>query len=134
MDSINVYNKITLKAVFTRQLKEKMTAELKSLLTEIDMELQQLEFQSKRILAGAEKANPQQRLGLKQEIDQKKEEAESKREKIKKQLQDVNQYTPGDEVFQGTLSGVVTLKVGDNLDDCLVQEVLVKDGIIVEIR
>ncbi len=134
MESIHMKSKVNVKAILTRGLKEKMQQELKDLLKEIDMELEQIDFKSKRLMENIDKTNPQQRLELKQEMDQKKGAAYSKRERIENRLKKLEKLEYGDEVHQKTLNGLATISVGDDLEEKMIREIVVKDGKVVEIR
>jgi len=134
LKKVKVLNKIALKAIFTEELRKKMQGELDNLLKEIDMEIEQLDFQNKRLLSSMDKANPQQRLDMKQNLNQKKENKLAEQERIKQRLKELEEMEYGDEVLQGNLNGVVEVQVGDLLEEKLVQEIVTKDGRVIEIR
>jgi hypothetical protein len=134
MKSINVKRAIVVKAIVTEELKEEMLDTIKASLNRIELELQQMEFQGKRTLSGLEKQNVKQAVSLRQQLDAEREKRLEAKTRLQNQQQEVSEWQIGDEVIQGTLEGYVDLQVGDSIRSILGSEIVVKDGVVVEIR
>ena len=111
---------ITLKAKVTPEFQQEMIRDLQSTLQRLELELQQIEFQGKRLLLEAEKQGHQQVIAAKQQIEQK--------------MAEVKQWEEGSEVVQGALEGWVDLKTGDSISRLLGAEILTENGKIIELR
>lgn len=134
MKSINVKRMIIVKTIVTEKFKEEMLDTIKASLNRIELELQQMEFQGKRTLSGLEKQNVKQAVSLRQQLEAEREKRFEAKKRLQNQQQEVSEWQIGDEVIQGTLEGYVDLQIGDSIRSILGSEIVVKDGVVVEIR
>jgi hypothetical protein len=143
MESISLKRQVAIKAIVTDVFKQNVTAEIQQALQQIDLNLQQLEFQGKRAMADLEKkalspAGPQQAAqmeALSQSIEQERDRLAQAKNEMLQRLQMISQLEMNSEFVQGTVDNYVDIKVGDNLYEKLSNtEVILKDGIVVEIR
>ncbi|NLU42391.1 MAG: 16S rRNA processing protein RimM [Firmicutes bacterium] len=134
MKSINVKRTIIVKTIVTEKFKEEMLDTIKASLNRIELELQQMEFQGKRTLSGLEKQNVKQAVSLRQQLEAEREKRFEAKKRLQNQQQEVSEWQIGDEVIQGTLEGYVDLQIGDSIRSILGSEIVVKDGVVVEIR
>ncbi len=134
MKSISVKRTVIVKTIVTEKLKEEMLDTIKASLNRIELELQQMEFQGKRTLSGLEKQNVKQAVSLRQQLETEREKRLEAKKRLQNQQQEVAEWQIGDEVTQGTLEGYVDLKIGDSIRSILGSEIVVKDGVVVEIR
>jgi hypothetical protein len=134
MKSINVKRTIIVKAVVTEKFKEEILDTIRASLNRIELELQQMEFQGKRTLSGLERQNVKQAVSLRQQLDAEREKRLEAKKRLQSQQEEVAAWQIGDEVIQGTLEGHVDLEVGDSIRSILGTEIVVKDGVVVEIR
>jgi hypothetical protein len=143
MESISLKRQVAIKAIVTDTFKQNVTAEIQQALQQIDLNLQQLEFQGKRAMADLEKkglspAGPQQQAqmeALRQSIEQERERLNMGKNEMLQRLQMISQLEMNSEFVQGTVDNYVDVKVGDNLYEKLSNtEVILKDGVVVEIR
>jgi hypothetical protein len=126
---------VTIKAVVTEEFKSNLKDELTKTLSRIDSVTQQLEFQLRRYVPEVAKADIEQAGRLRREIENERQRHESLKAEISSRLQEVTSLEIGTEYDQGTIEGEVEISVGDNLVDKLNEaEILVKDGIVQEIR
>lgn len=142
-DSLNLRRQAIIKAIVTDTFKQQASAELQGALQQIDMQMQQLEFQGKRAISDLEKkgitpAGPEltaQLNQLKSQIEQERQNLFSAKNDMMQKLNMIGQLDPGSEFVQGNVDNFVDVKIGDNLYAKLsAPEIIVKDGIVVEIR
>lgn len=141
--SLNLRRQAVIKAIVTETFKQQASAELQGALQQIDMQMQQLEFQGKRAIADLEKkgispAGPEltaQLNQLKAQIEQERQNLFAAKNDMMQKLNMIGQLEPGSEFVQGNVDNFVDVQMGDNLYAKLSSpEIIVKDGIVVEIR
>lgn len=125
---------IALKALVTPALKEEMLQDLYSTLQRLELELQQIEFQGKRLLLDAEKQGLQQVASTRQQIEEEREKRLKMRERLKQKMVEVKHWEQGQEVVQGAVEGWVKIKPGDDMARILGAEIVTENGKIVELR
>jgi methyltransferase-like protein len=140
MQSIRLKRPVAIKAVVTEKFKTEAAKEIQQALQNFDLALQQLEFQGKRALADVEKdANipnkAEVKANLEGQVEQQRAQINQQKAELIQRLNFISQLEMNSEFMQATVDNYVEVKVGDNLYEKLSNtEVLVKDGIIVEIR
>ena len=149
---------VTVKAIVTAQWKEEVTQQLQKQISQLDKQMQQLEMQGKRTIeeitkqAGANNPQIQKQIeGIQGQVNQKKAEMLEKKNQFLQQLQqiqllDLNRWygelPQGDiqlldlnqEVVQAQMESFFRLEQGDNLVKKLNVEVVLRDGVVEEIR
>ncbi len=131
---VEVNRTITIKAIVTRRYKEQLLEELRSSIKRIEMEIQQLEFQSKRHLVDMERQTPSNALERKQQIDLEKKKRCEERARLVEKIKSNSHLEIGTEVRAGTLQGMVNVEIGDDWDNLMNVEIVLQDGKVVEIR
>ncbi|MEA5468573.1 YlqD family protein [Spirulina sp. 06S082] len=133
---------IQLKVVVTPRWKEEMQQQLQTQTNQLDGQFQQIEMQGQRAMEEIQKqqaalTNPQalqQIESIQNQVNQKKNELQQKKNQLLQQLDRTATLEMDQEVVQGQLEGSCNIEVGDNLVRKLQVEILVRDGIIEEIR
>ncbi len=133
---------INVKAVVTPRWKEEAQQQLQGQINQLDGQLQQLETQGQRMIAELQKQSPsaadpammQQVSGIQNQVNQRKSEILEKKNQILQQLQQVQTLEMDQEVNQGQIEGFFRIETGDNLIRKMQVEVLLRDGIVEEIR
>ncbi len=142
-ETLNLRRQAIIKALVTDTFKQQASAELQGALQQIDMQMQQLEFQGKRAISDLEKkgispAGPEltaQLNQLKAQIEQERQNLFSAKNDMMQKLNMIGQLEAGSEFVQGNVDNFVDVKLGDNLYAKLSSpEIIVKDGIVIEIR
>jgi DNA anti-recombination protein RmuC len=132
---------VTVKVIVTAQWKEEVTQQLQKQVAQLDQQMQQLEMQGKRTIeeitkqAGA--ANPQvqkQAENIQGQVNQKKAEMLEKKNQFLQQLQQIQLLELDQEVVQAQMESFFRLEQGDNLVNKLNVEVVLRDGVVEEIR
>ena len=129
-----VKRSVTLKALATPELKEEMLQDLHATRQRLELELQQIEFQGKRMLLEAEKQGLQQVAATRRQIEQEKEKRLEMREKIRHKTAEVRDWIEGQEVVQGAIESWVKVKPGDDIARVLGAEIVTRNGKIIELR
>lgn len=140
--ALTVKRPIALKVIVTPRWKEEVTAQLTSQSNQLEKQIQDVELQGQRAVSeikkqGVAMTNPQalqQMEAIQNQVSQRKSELQQKRNQLLQQLEQVEKLEMDQEVTQGQLEGFCDVNIGDNLVQKLQVEVVVRDGIIEEIR
>lgn len=132
---------INIKVIVTPRWKEEVQAQLQNQINRLDGQLQQLETQGQRAVAeiqkqgsGEDPAIAQQIGNIQNQVNQNKSKILEKKNQALQQLQQVQMLEMDQEVGQGQLESFFTVQQGDNLVKKMQVEILLKDGVIEEIR
>ncbi|MEL6489785.1 MAG: YlqD family protein [Cyanobacteria bacterium J06621_3] len=133
---------VNIKAVVTPLWKEEAQKQLQSQLNQIDGRLQQLEMQSQRILTEMQKqgSNPadsavsQQISSVQGKLNQDKSQLLQQKNQLLQQLQQVQTLELDKEVSQGQIDGFFNVSVGDHMIKKMQVEILLRDGVVEDIR
>ena len=132
---------VTVKAIVTAQWKEEVTQQLQKQVAQLDKQMQQLEMQGKRTVEEITKqsgsATPQlqkQTENIQGQVNQKKGEMLEKKNQFLQQLQQIQLLELNQEVVQAQMESFFRLEQGDNLVKKLNIEVVLRDGVVEEIR
>jgi len=127
---------VMVKAIVTDAFKTNLTKELERAIKNLEMQEKQIESQSKAHIDDLKKQGMMQQLNsfLKQ-LDEEKGRMSAARADLTSKIEEAKKLKVGSEFIQGPLEGPVNVKIGDNLYKKIgAAEILVKDGIIQEIR
>lgn len=134
MEEMTIRVPVTIKSKVTEDLKVKLTADLQHRLDLVEQDLQQLEFQAKRLESEQAKLDLQGIIQLRQQIEENKNQRLSIKADVAAKLKEVEKLDLGSEINQGTFERSVTVKVGDDFDSLMGSEILLEDGKIVAFR
>lgn len=134
MDNVTLICPITVKAKVTESLKKQLAAEIQEAIHKADMELQQIEFHAKRIMTEQAKQDVQGLAAIRQQVDAEKQKRFDFKNHMLEKLKETAQLEIGSEIVQGNLQRVVTVSIGDNLQQMVASEVLVEDGKVIAFR
>lgn len=134
---------INIKAIVTDLWKEEAQKQLQAQINQIDSRLQQIEMQGQRMLSELQKQAASQQnspllnnqlADVQNRLNQDKSKLLQQKNQTLQQLQQVQTLELEKEVDQGKVESFFQVQVGDNLVKKLQVEVLIRDGIIQEIR
>ena len=134
MDNITLKCPITIKSKVTEDLKHKLAADIKDSINKVDMELQQIAFQSTRMMEEQAQVDAQGLPALRQHIDGENQKRVDYKNQMLNKLKETENLEIGSEISQGTLEQIITVKVGDNLHEFMSAEILLEDGKILAFR
>ena len=133
---------ITVKAIVTAQWKEEVTQQLQKQIVQLDQQMQQLEMQGKRTIEEISKQSQdpaslqikKQVENIHGQVNQKKAEMLEKKNNFLQQLQQIQLLDLDQEVVQAQMESFFRLEKGDNLVRKLNVEVVLRDGVVEDIR
>lgn len=133
---------ITIKAVVTTRWKEEAQQQLQGQINQLDSQLQQLEMQGQRMINEIQRQSNQpgspqviqQVDNVQIQVNQKKSELLEQKNRVLQQLQQIQTLEMEQEVNQGQIDSFCKVQKGDNLVEKMRVEVLLRDGIVEEIR
>ncbi|MFB2975394.1 YlqD family protein [Microseira sp. BLCC-F43] len=133
---------VNVKAIVTPRWKEEAQQQLQLQLNQLDQQLQQLEIQGQRAINEIQKQSiqppgpqvMQQIESIQSQVNQRKSELLDQKNQLLQQLQQVQVLELNQEVNQGTIESVFTIEPGENLIQKMQVEILLRDGMVEEIR
>jgi hypothetical protein len=133
---------VNVKAIVTPRWKDEVQQQLQGQINAVDSQLQQLEMQGQRAIAEIQKQSiqppgPQVREqieSIQMQVNEKKSELLEQKNQSLQNLQQVQLLEFDQEVTQFQLEGIFTIQPGENLIGKLQVEILLRDGIVEEIR
>lgn len=133
MASIIVQRPVVIKTIVTDSFKRLYIADLEDAIKRVEAIVQQIDVQIRRF--DLERQVTPQTRALRQQLELERARQEATAAELGARLREAQQLALNEEFTQGTLEGTVEVSVGDNLFDRISRtEVIVKDGIIMEIR
>lgn len=135
MSSVTVKRSIGVQVVVTEAFREELKAELQSAADEAQRRVEQIELQSRRVLADLQRTDLTQAMNARRQIEAEVRRHEAVKQDILRQIEETEKLELGSEYSRGTLEGVVELTEGDDLLKKLSgSQVVIKDGVVVEVR
>jgi len=135
MGTLTVKRSVAVHVIVTDEFKEELKTELRQAAQASQQRIDQLEFQSRRFLADLQRSDLTQAMGARRQIEAEKRRQDGIRRDIEEQLEQADKLEVGSEYPRGAIEGFVEIKEGDNLLQKLAEsQIVVKDGVIVEIR
>lgn len=133
MPSITVQRPIVIKTIVTEGFKRLYVADLEDAIKRIEAVVQQIDVQARRFDLERQ-VSPQSRV-MRQQLEIERARQDAARVELTARLREAQDLKLNDEFTQGTIDGITELSVGDNLFDKISRaEIVVKDGIVMEIR
>lgn len=134
MQSLTLIRPVLIKIKVTENYKKALAVELQEAIRRVELDLQHLDFQEKRLLAEIEKKNPQGTPAARQDLDQERRRRLDSRQKLIDRLKEVGQLALGSEVIFGKMESPVEIEVGDNWGRVIGMEIILQDGVVCAIR
>jgi YlqD protein len=133
---------INVNVIVTPRWKEEAQQQLQGQLNGADAQIQQLDMQLQQVMTDIQKQSiqppgpetVQQVENIKMQFNQRKSELLEQKNQVLQQLQQVQTLEMDQEVNQGQIISTFKLQKGDNLIEKMNVEVILKDGIVEDIR
>ena len=126
---------VIVKMVLTDKMRSSLEEEYQNTIQRMEIELEQLEFQSKKMLQDSAKKGPEAYRIVHERLQK---EEKSRKDKINhmKELQKQLRLLPeGSEMVHSQVESEVEVNVGDHWDKLMGKtEIIIEDGIVIEIR
>ncbi len=133
MDSISLKVPVTVKAILTEELRDRILSNIEKNLNRAELELKQLDVDEKRNLE-EQGSTPQAEASIRRFFSQEKQKRLNFQAQENHRREEIHRLAIGAEINQGTLERQVELKVGDDMNEILHVEVVVKDDKVIAIR
>jgi YlqD protein len=142
MSQLSLKRAVNVRAIVTQRWKDEIQQGLQGQINEVDGQLQQLEMQGQRAIAEIKQQSlqppgpqvMQQIDNIQLQVNQKKSEFLEQKNNVLQQLQEVQTLELNQEVIQGQIESMFDVAVGDNLVAKMNVEILLRDGVVMEIR
>lgn len=136
MKSITIFREIILKQIVTESSKAKVQQQLNEQLTALENELSELEENKNKTLTefslkGAEDGHLQH---IRRQWETTRAQYQVQRDQIRMDMLATDELRIGEEVPIGSIEGPYELKIGERLDQAVHAEIVLQDGVVVEIR
>jgi hypothetical protein len=133
---------VTVKVIVTSRWKDEVQEQLKQQIGQLDAQIQQLEVQGQRAIAELQKQSltppgpqiSQQIDNIQIQVNQKKSEMLERKNQFLQQMQQVQLLELEQEVVQAQMESFFRIEKGENLVQKLNVEIVVRDGVVEEIR
>jgi len=132
---ITLRRSIAVRAIVTEALKDELRQELQQVAEEAQRRVDQMETQGRRMLANLQRTDLSQAMDARRQIEAERQRHDALKQDIQRQIQEAEKLELGAEYPRGTIEGSVEVQEGDDLLKKLAgSEIVIKDGVIVEIR
>ncbi|GLV14641.1 hypothetical protein Heshes_23250 [Alicyclobacillus hesperidum] len=126
---------VAVKFILTEAAKQQIIAEQRRQIEQVMNELEQIEEQGKQAIEQAMAQSGELAQQVRQQVENEKRVREQRREELFQQMQQFQQMELGTEIQNMTVETMVEVKPGDDWTKVLLgSEIIVRDGIVVEIR
>ncbi|HLO83505.1 MAG TPA: YlqD family protein [Nostocaceae cyanobacterium] len=133
---------VNVKVIVTPLWKDEVQQQLQAQINQIDQQLQQLEIEGQRAITAIQKQSLQppgpqtlqQIDNIQLQVNQKKSELLEQKNQSLQNLQQVQLLELDQEVNQFQMEGFFRVEPGDNLISKMQVEIVLRDGIVEEIR
>ncbi len=128
MNTMTLKCPVTIKAKVTEELKRKLTEAIQEDMKKVDLELQKIDFQGKKMMTEQAKVDAQGLPALRQQIDMERQKRLELKNHLLQKLKETEALEMGSEIVQGTLERIVEVKIGDDMQSIMNAEILLNDG------
>ncbi|ABA22782.1 conserved hypothetical protein [Trichormus variabilis ATCC 29413] len=133
---------VNVKVIVTPLWKEEVQQQLQAQINQIDQQLQQLDLEGQRAIAAIQKQSLQppgpqtlqQIDNIQLQVNQKKSELLEQKNQMLQNLQQVQLLELDQEVNQFQMEGFFRVERGDNLISKMQVEIVIRDGVVEDIR
>ena len=132
MDSIKIKVEVPVIVIVTEKFKHKLIYDLQEKIRKTELELQQLDFTSRRTLMEAERQG--QLAQVQRQVDAERQKRLDLKQQFLDQIKQIARLQPGDEVLQGHMDSMLEVRVGNNWSELTAPKIVLKDDQVVEIR
>lgn len=130
---ITVVRPVVVKAIVTEAFKQQYLSELEDTVRRLDTVIGQIDTQIRR--TELERQITPQARAIRQQLEVERSRQEAARMELAARIKEAEGLELQSEFSQGTIESMVELNIGDNFFTRLARaEVIIKDGIVIEIR
>jgi hypothetical protein len=132
---VQIARKVLLKVVVTDDFKKRYAAQLKGLVSEVNVELEKIRTTEQQFLLKVNSMDYNYVMQVREQLEREKATRENTIRELDERMKEMDAMAIDSIFTQGTLDGFVNLNVGDNLENRLGKaEIVIKDGVIQSIN
>lgn len=134
MDEMQILVPVAVKSKLTEALKTTLLNEINTNLSRVEHDMAQLEFQANGRIAEQAKVNIQAASQLRAAFEAQKAQMQQMKEKLTNDKEHLEKLAIGAELNRAPINRLVTIHVGDDMNNIVGGEILVEDGKIIAFR
>jgi len=136
MSSITIFRQILIKELITEGSKSNATKQINKEINNVMDELKKFEDNKTKALteASLRGANQNQMDSFRQQFENDSSRYHLQRDELLQKLEAVSQFKIGEEIVLASIEGPYELQIGQTLQEATAAEIIIKDGVVVEIR
>lgn len=134
MDEMQILVPVAVKSKLTEALKTTLLNEINTNLSRVEHDMAQLEFQANGRIAEQAKVNIQAASKLRASFEAQKAQMQQVKEKLTNDKEHLEKLAIGAELNRAPINRLVTIHVGDDMNNIVGGEILVEDGKIIAFR
>ncbi|MFZ7104522.1 MAG: YlqD family protein [Peptococcaceae bacterium] len=134
MEKITIMRSVVVKQIITENFKTKAAAEIQESLKKAEFDLDHYDKNTKKTITELTLKGHPQVNQIKQQVEAEKQKLNAYKQQLVDRLKVISKLNLGEEIIQGTIDGPLEVQVGDNFEALNGIEMVIKDGIIIEIR
>ena len=140
--SMMLKRQVQVKVIVTPRWKEEAQQQLQNQINQSDSQLQQLEMQGQQAIAQVQQQSiqplstqaNQQIQSIQAQVNQKKNQLLEQKNQLLQQRNQLETFEMDQEVSQGQIESFFTIEKGQNLIEKMRVEIVLRDGVVEEIR
>jgi len=133
--AITVRRSIGVRVIVTEEFKKELEQELQQAASEAQRRIEQMDVQSRNVLAGFQRMDINQAMQARRQIEAERRRYDTLKQDVQRQIEEVGKLEIGSEYPRGTIEGEVEINEGDDLIKKLSgSEIVIKDNVVVEVR
>lgn len=134
MDEMQILVPVAVKSKLTEALKTTLLNEINTNLSRVEHDMAQLEFQANGRIAEQAKVNIQAASQLRAAFEAQKAQMQQMKEKLTNDKEHLEKLAIGAELNRAPINRLVTIHIGDDMNNIVGGEILVEDGKIIAFR
>ena len=134
METMTLKIPVTVKAKVTEALKQELKDEVKAALQKVEMDLQQFDFHTRRMMAEQAQQDAQALVAMRQKIDADRKQMDAAKAQLDERMTAADKLELGSEIVRGQMEQMITVKVGDDLHKVMNAEIVLEDGKVIAFR
>lgn len=134
MDEMQILVPVAVKSKLTEALKTTLLNEINTNLSRVEHDMAQLEFQANGRIAEQAKVSIQAASQLRASFEAQKAQMQQVKEKLTNDKEHLEKLAIGAELNRAPINRLVTIHVGDDMNNIVGGEILVEDGKIIAFR
>ncbi len=134
MDEMQILVPVAVKSKLTENLKTTLLNEIATNLSRVEHDMAQLEFEANGKIAEQAKVNIQLASQLRASFQAQKAQMQQVKEKLENDKEHLEKLAIGAELNRAPMNRLVTIHIGDDMNNIAGGEILVEDGKIIAFR